>query len=55
MRRTVLAAAALLICSLPAFATQQIGDLKLATSFDTLMTQAQESHRVMVLKFYTDW
>lgn len=44
-----------LLCAIPAFATAKIGDLQFATNFDSLMAQAQQSQKVIVLKFFTDW
>ena len=45
----------LLLCTASAFATSTIGDLQFATNYDTLMAQAKDSHKVVVLKFFTDW
>jgi hypothetical protein len=42
-------------CTLPAFATANIGDLQFATNYDTLVAQAVQSQRVIILKFFTDW
>ncbi len=55
MKYIIVLFALLLALWLPAKATQTIGDLKLATNFDSLMTQAQQSQKVIVLEWYTDW
>ncbi len=55
MKYVIAIAALVLAISLPALATETIGDLKLATNFDSLMTQAQQSQKVIVLEWYTDW
>ena len=41
--------------AVPALASSTIGELGFATNFDSLLAQAQESQRLMVIKFYTDW
>ena len=55
MMRLVLAFLLAFLLYVPLQATSTIGDLKFATNFDTLMTQAQQSQKVIVLKFFTDW
>ena len=55
MKKLLFVLAIVLFFVSQASATSTIGDLKFATSFDTLMSQAQQSQRVIVLKFFTDW
>jgi hypothetical protein len=55
MKRALAILAISFLFALPAYASTKIGDLQLATNFDTLIAQAQQSHKTIVLKFYTDW
>jgi hypothetical protein len=36
-------------------ASTRIGDLQFADNFDSLMTQAQQSQKVVILDWFTDW
>jgi hypothetical protein len=55
MKYLLMSIAFLLLLSLPAMATHQIGDLSFATNFDSLMAQAQQSQKVIVIDWFTDW
>ena len=42
--------------ALPAVqASTRIGDLQFADNFDSLMAQAQQSQKVVILDWFTDW
>lgn len=43
------------LLSVPSGAAVQIGDLNFATDFDTLMAQARQTQKTVVIKFFTDW
>lgn len=52
--------AAILLMSLcfalsSAQASTRIGDLQFADNFDSLMTQAQQSQKIVILDWFTDW
>ncbi len=53
--RILLALTLIALLSVPAGAAVQIGNLSFATDFDTLMAQAQQSQKTVVIKFFTDW
>jgi len=36
-------------------ANTRIGDLQFADNFDSLMAQAQQSQKVVILDWFTDW
>jgi hypothetical protein len=36
-------------------ASTRIGDLQFADNFDSLMAQAQQSQKVVILDWFTDW
>jgi hypothetical protein len=36
-------------------ANTRIGDLQFADNFDSLMAQAQQSQKIIILDWYTDW
>jgi thiol:disulfide interchange protein len=38
-----------------AHANKLIGDLQFADNFDSLMAQAQQSQKIIILDWYTDW
>jgi thiol:disulfide interchange protein len=38
-----------------AHANTIIGDLQFADNFDSLMAQAQQSQKIIILDWYTDW
>ena len=40
---------------LPAQANTRIGDLQFAGNFDSLMAQAQQSQKLVIIDWYTDW
>ena len=52
----IIALMSLLSLALPAAqASTRIGDLQFATNFDSLMAQAQQSQKVIILDWFTDW
>ena len=55
MKYVIFICALTLLSVVPALATSAVGDLQFATNYDTLMTQAQNTHKVVVLKFFADW
>jgi hypothetical protein len=53
---TVIIALMSLWFALPAVqANTRIGDLQFADNFDSLMAQAQQSQKVVILDWFTDW
>jgi hypothetical protein len=55
MKQLIVTLSLLLLWSVPALAAQSIGDLQFATDFDSLMAQAQQSQKVIVIDWFTDW
>ena len=46
----------LLLFALPSVqANTRIGDLQFADNFDSLMTQAQQSQKLVIIDWFTDW
>ena len=53
---TVTIALMSLLFALPAVqANTRIGDLQFADNFDSLMAQAQQSQKIVILDCFTDW
>ena len=53
---TVIIALMSLWLALPSVqANTRIGDLQFADNFDSLMAQAQQSQKVVILDWFTDW
>ena len=55
MKRLTLVLLLAIGCFATALATTTLGELLFSTSFDSLMMQSQQTHKLMVIKFYTDW
>jgi hypothetical protein len=53
---TVAIALMTLLFALPAVqASTRIGDLQFADNFDSLMAQAQQSQKLIIIDWFTDW
>jgi hypothetical protein len=44
-----------LLLAHPLSAAEKAGDLQFATSFDTLMASAQQSQKLIIIDWFTDW
>jgi hypothetical protein len=56
MKHLIFTVALLLLFTLPAVqASTRIGDLQFADNFDSLMAQAQQSQKLIIIDWFTDW
>jgi hypothetical protein len=44
-----------LLLAPPLSAAEKVGDLQFTTSFDTLMASAQQSQKLIIIDWFTDW